>query len=165
MATSKAYRPNVDLTAATEITVPTSPVNSKTAFIPNTMLVDDTGEAIGTGDNPLVVSGGGGGGGGMTQSEFLAALRSPTGTKTAVASGITSVTILAANANRKGATITNTDANALYLDLSGATASSTSYTVAVATGGYYEVPFGYSGNITGIWAADGTGSALVTEFT
>lgn len=91
-------------------------------------------------------------------------LRSTTGTKSAVASGIASVTILAANPNRKGATITNTDANALYLDLSGGTASSTSFSAAVAANGYYEVPFGYSGLITGIWAADGTGSALVTEF-
>lgn len=91
-------------------------------------------------------------------------LKSSTGTKSAVASGITSVTILASNANRKGATVTNTDANALYLDLSGGTASSTSFSVAVATNGYYEIPFGFTGLITGIWAADGAGSALVTEF-
>jgi hypothetical protein len=85
-------------------------------------------------------------------------------TKSSVASGIASVTILAANTARKGAIVTNTDANALYLDLSGGTASSTSYSVAVASGEYYEMPYGYTGLVTGIWAADGTGSALVTEF-
>jgi hypothetical protein len=87
-----------------------------------------------------------------------------TGTKTSVNSGAASVTILAANTARKGATVTNTDANILYLDLSGGTASTTSHTVAVPTGSYYEAPFGYTGLITGIWAADGSGAALVTEF-
>jgi hypothetical protein len=101
----------------------------------------------------------------MTSAEFLGNLRSGTGTKTSVNSGTSSVTILASNANRKGATVFNTDANALYLDLSGGTASSTSFTVSVATNAYYEVPFGYTASITGIWAADGAGAALVTEFT
>jgi hypothetical protein len=88
-----------------------------------------------------------------------------TGAKTAVDSGTSSVAILAANPDRVGAIIANTDANALYLDLSGGTASSTSYTVTVATGEYYELPYGYTGAVTGIWAVDGTGQALVTEFT
>lgn len=112
---------------------------------------------------------GGGGGGGLTQAQFLASLRSGTGTKTSVNSGTTSVTILAANANRKGASISNTDANTLYLDLSGGTASATSFTAAMGGGStlptYYEVPYGYTGAITGVWAVDGTGAALVTEFT
>lgn len=100
----------------------------------------------------------------LTAASLLSSLRSTTGTKSAVNSGTSSVTILASNANRKGATVTNTDANALYLDLSGGTASSTSFSVAIAANGYYEVPFGYTGLITGIWAADGAGQALVTEF-
>jgi hypothetical protein len=92
--------------------------------------------------------------------------RTATGTKSTVNSGIASANILASNASRKGATITNTDANVLYLDLSGGTASSTSYSVAVASGGFYELPWPtYTGLITGIWAADGAGAALVTEFT
>lgn len=88
-----------------------------------------------------------------------------TGTLSSVASGVASVTILAANAARRGAVVTNTDANALHLDLSGGTASTTSFSVKVAADGYYEVPYGFTGAITGIWALDGTGSALVTEFT
>lgn len=130
---------------------------------PNFWVNPVTGEPFGSASNPLITAGTGGSSA-MTSAEFLANLRSATGTKSAVASGIASVTILALNANRKGATITNTDANALYLDLSGGTASSTSFSVSIAANGYYEIPFGYTGLITGIWAADGAGSALVTEF-
>lgn len=83
---------------------------------------------------------------------------------TSVNSAATSGTILAANAARKGASISNTDANALYLDLSGGTASATNYSVKVAADGYFEVPFGLTGLITGIWASDGAGAALATEF-
>lgn len=83
---------------------------------------------------------------------------------TSVPSGIGSVTILAANANRKGAAIVNTDANVLYLDLTGGAASNARHAAQVAANGVYQVPFGYTGAITGVWAADGTGAALVTEF-
>lgn len=90
-------------------------------------------------------------------------LRSSTGTKSNVASSASSVTILAANTARKGATIANDSTAILYLDVSGGTASTSSYTVQLASGDYYEVPFGYSGAITGIWAS-ANGSARVTEF-
>jgi hypothetical protein len=44
-----------------------------------------------------------------------------------------------------------------------------SYTIALApmgsVGSYYEVPFGYTGIIDGIWSADSTGSARITEWT
>lgn len=93
-----------------------------------------------------------------------ASLRASTGAKSSVNSGTSSVSILAANANRKGATIYNTDANVLYLDLSGGTASATSCSVPVAAGAIHSVPFGYTGAITGVWASDGSGAALVTEF-
>lgn len=85
-------------------------------------------------------------------------------TRSSVSSGIVSVAIAAANPDRVGAVITNTDANALYLDMTGGTASATAFTVSVAANGTYEVPYGFTGAITGIWAADGTGAALVTEF-
>lgn len=95
-----------------------------------------------------------------------------TGTPSSVASTTTATTILAANANRLGATITNDDANVLYLLVaSSGTASSTVYTVPVAGGGgFYELPplrgdKIYTGAITGIWSADGSGSARVTEYT
>lgn len=102
----------------------------------------------------------------MTQTEFLAALRSGTGTHSSVNSGTSSVTILAANASRKGAIIMNTDANNLFLDFSGGTAVAASRAQKkLGQNESAEVPAGYTGLITGIWAADGAGVASVVEFT
>lgn len=88
-----------------------------------------------------------------------------TGTKASVASSATSVTILASNTSRKGAIIYNDSTQILYLDLSGGTASSSSYSVQVLAYGYFELPppIIYNGVITGIWAA-ANGNARVTEF-
>jgi hypothetical protein len=88
-----------------------------------------------------------------------------TGASTAVASGTGAVTILAANANRIGATVFNDDANILYLLLGAGTVTTSLYTAQIPTNGYYEVPFGFTGILTGLWAADGSGSARVTEIT
>jgi hypothetical protein len=95
----------------------------------------------------------------------LIALRtSATGTQSSVASSATDVTILAANTARLGASVFNDSTAVLYL-LSGAgTSSATVYTVQVPSGGYYEVPFGYTGILKGLWAA-ANGSVRVTEFT
>ncbi len=102
----------------------------------------------------------------ITQTEFIAALKSATNTHSSVNSGASSVTILASNANRKGARIFNTDANALFLDLTGGTAvAATRAQVSIATNIGFDVPAGYTGLITGIWAADGSGVASVCETT
>lgn len=88
-----------------------------------------------------------------------------TGTPTNVASSATSVTVLAANVARQGATVYNDSTAILYLLLStGGTASTTAYTVQVPAQGYYEVPFRYTGALIGIWAS-AAGSARVTEIT
>lgn len=76
-------------------------------------------------------------------------------------------TLLAANVNRLGASVYNHSDQILYLKL-GSAASTTDFTAILAgngggTGGYYEVPFGYTGIITGVWAANSTGSAKITE--
>jgi hypothetical protein len=92
------------------------------------------------------------------------ALRSSTGTKSNVGGAATSTTILASNANRLGMSIYNDSAAILYLDTTGGTASATSYTAQVAPGGYYEMPFHYTGLVTGIWAS-ATGTARVVEYT
>lgn len=94
-----------------------------------------------------------------------ASLKSGTATRTSVNSSVTSATILASNANRKGATIFNSDANALLLDLSGGTAASTRCQVRLAQYASYEVGSGFTGAVTGIWEADGSGLADVVEFT
>lgn len=87
-----------------------------------------------------------------------------TGASTQVASGVGVQTILAANSARYGASVYNSDANDLYLLLGAGTVSSTVFTVKVAANSYYEVPFGFTGVLTGLWAADGSGYAHVTEF-
>ncbi len=88
-----------------------------------------------------------------------------TGTKSSVASSASSVTILASNTSRKGAMIYNDSTQILYLDLSGGTASSSSYSVQIPPSGFFELPGPtvYNGAITGIWAS-ANGSARVTEF-
>jgi hypothetical protein len=47
----------------------------------------------------------------------------------------------------------------------GTTASATSFTKKMAVGEYWEVPFGYTGRIDGIWANDASGAARITEIT
>lgn len=100
----------------------------------------------------------------MSNAQFLANLRS-TATASSVASAATSTSILASNVNRKGARILNSDANALYLNLAGAAAVIlTASHVKLAEGESFDVPAGYTGEIRGIWAADGSGAANVVEF-
>ena len=66
---------------------------------------------------------------------------------------------------RRGVSITNTDANALYVIIGSTTVSSTSHTAAIPTSGLYETPVWYNGEkIAGIWAANGAGYAHVTEW-
>lgn len=72
------------------------------------------------------------------------------------------------NPSRLGATIYNNSTAILYVKLGNA-ASSTSFTVALAAltggiGGYYEVPYGYTGPVAGAWAS-ANGVALVVELT
>lgn len=91
---------------------------------------------------------------------------SATGTLTQVAYTTSSTTILAANASRKGAIIYNNANRTLYVGLTSSAVSAAAFTTAlVASGGYWEVPFGYTGQINGIWAAGGSGNAQVTENT
>lgn len=92
-------------------------------------------------------------------------VRSATGTQSTVADTASSTTLLASNANRLGATIANDSSAVLYVKL-GATASATSYTARVVQYGLYELPYGYTGVVDGIWATDpGDGAARITEFT
>ncbi len=93
--------------------------------------------------------------------------RAATSTLTNVNNSASSVTVLAANVARRGATIYNDDtaiSGAVLKIKFGATASSTSFTVAIQPAGYFEVPFGYTGIIDGI-ASAATGTARVTELT
>lgn len=83
------------------------------------------------------------------------------GSTTTVAASASSVTLLAANSARYGATVFNDSTSVLYLKL-GATASNTSYTVKMDAGDYFECPYEYTGIIDGIWVS-ATGNARITE--
>jgi hypothetical protein len=94
---------------------------------------------------------------------LLVAHRTATATCTNVASSASNVTLLSLNAARNGATIYNDSTSAVYVKL-GSTASASSFTVKMGAGGYYEVPFGYTGQIDAMWVS-ANGSARMTELT
>lgn len=77
----------------------------------------------------------------------------------------TSATLLDANASRKGFGIYNDSAQDLYIKF-GETATTTSFSVKLQPAAYYELAGHgvYTGRIDGIWGANGTGAARVTEW-
>lgn len=99
----------------------------------------------------------------LAGNQRVIAVRATTPAQSSVAGNASSVSLLASNAARKGATFFNDSSAVLYLKL-GTTASTTSYTAQLASNGYYEVPFNYTGAIDGIWAS-ATGNARITELT
>lgn len=82
-----------------------------------------------------------------------------------VSSSATSVTLLAQNLDRHTVIIHNTDANTLYVAFaSSATAAIGGYSYPVASGAILElIDCPYIGAISGIWSADGSGGAAITE--
>ena len=90
--------------------------------------------------------------------------KASTAAVTSVAKSATSVQILAANADRLGASIHNDSNRSMYLKL-GTAATSTSFTVKLDRDFHYEVPFGYTGVLHAVWDSGGSGSARVTEVT
>lgn len=80
------------------------------------------------------------------------------------AQSATTVTVLAANAIRRGFVIVNDSAADLYLAFA-ATATTTAFTKKLGPGQEWERRGGYSGVISGIWSAAGGGAARVTEET
>lgn len=88
-----------------------------------------------------------------------------TGTASRVGDSASSVTLLAANVDRIGASFYNESTAILYLKC-GPTASATSYTVQIGSGGFFALdPGDYTGVIDGIWASDAGGNVQITEFT
>lgn len=97
-------------------------------------------------------------------SLVVAQLTYSTSTVTQVASSATNVQVLASTAGRKGASFFNDSTQVCYLKL-GTTATSSSYTVKMAAGDFYEAPFPcYTGRIDAIWAS-ANGNMFVTELT
>lgn len=93
-----------------------------------------------------------------------AAVNNPsTATTTQVNASATSVSLLASNPARKGASIFNTGSSTLHLSYT-ATATAAATAVDIVTGAYFEVPFGYTGAIAGIWDGSPSGKANINEF-
>lgn len=91
---------------------------------------------------------------------------SATGTRTQVADTTSDGVILAANANRRGATIFNDSSATLFLGLGTTAVTATNYSVKLLSGAYYEVPYNFTGQVRGLWATDpNDGAARVTELT
>lgn len=88
---------------------------------------------------------------------------SGTGTLTSVANSITSVTVLASNAARKGFIVYNDSLVVLYIAFS-ASATTSAFSAKLQPGSAYNSDTLYTGVISGI-AAAASGSARVTEFT
>jgi hypothetical protein len=87
-----------------------------------------------------------------------------TGTTATVTASTTAKTIQAANPGRRGLTIYNDSSSLLYVLLGAGTASTTVFSNRVAANSYYEVPFGFTGIVSGVWTT-ATGNARVTEVT
>lgn len=93
----------------------------------------------------------------------MSAIADQSATLANVASSASSVTVFAASAAVKGRAVYNDSTQVLYLKF-GATASTTSYTVQLASGDYFEFPQPlYGGVVDGIWAA-ANGAARTTEW-
>lgn len=91
-------------------------------------------------------------------------LTTSTATHSDVGASVTTVTLLAANANRLGATIYH-DATVGMLSVRyGSGASSSNRDTVLMPGGTLRVPYSYTGIITGIWSV-ASGNARVAEFT
>lgn len=144
----------------------TQPVSAAALPLPAGAATSAKQPALGTAGTPSadVISVQGVAGGTGLPVSVTTGLQSPTGTPTSVPSSAGDGVILAANANRKGACIYNDSTQVLYLLLANAVSSAAVYTNQIAPGGYYEVPFGYTGVLKGIWGA-ANGNARVTEFT
>jgi hypothetical protein len=70
-------------------------------------------------------------------------------------------TIATSSTARLGCTIFNEGAGRLYATLGTGTTSTTSYTVSVGSGEYYEVPMNYTGLIGGIFGTAGTARVTI----
>lgn len=92
---------------------------------------------------------------------------SNTATQTNVSASASSVTILAANAARRAASILNLGTSNLFIKIGGGTATTTTAnSVLIAANSYFELPQPvYTGAITGIWSATGGSGANITEYT
>ena len=94
----------------------------------------------------------------------VTAAKPATSTTSSTAASLSNTTLLPSNGTRLGATIYNDSSSSLlYLKL-GSAASFTDFTIKIFPLGYYEVPYGYTGEINAIWNV-ASGFARVDELT
>lgn len=91
----------------------------------------------------------------------VAAVQPSSSTVITIDDTTTSTTLIATNSTRKEIEITNTSSAILYLLKGAGTASATNFTARLEQYGYYSTD--YTGQLTGVWASDAGGSALITE--
>ncbi|NJL64899.1 MAG: hypothetical protein HC903_27720 [Methylacidiphilales bacterium] len=89
-------------------------------------------------------------------------IKSSTVTTSDVDASIESTTLLEVNANRVGATIWNKSSSNLYIDFDTVTTVN-SFAVKLVPDAFYELPFGFTGIISGIWEV-ANGKAVIREF-
>jgi hypothetical protein len=70
-------------------------------------------------------------------------------------------TVATSSTGRLGCTIFNEGAGRLYVTLGTQTTSTSSYTVSIGSGEYYEIPMNYTGLIGGIFGSAGTAKVTV----
>jgi hypothetical protein len=93
----------------------------------------------------------------------MTVMQKQSATVASVASSASSVTIFAASGTARGRTVWNDSTAVLYLKF-GATATTSSYTVQLAAGAFYEFPQPiYGGIVDGIWAS-ANGNARTSEW-
>lgn len=86
-----------------------------------------------------------------------------TSVTSSVSGSASNVILLPSNGTRLGATIYNDSSALLYVKL-GSVASITDYTIKLFPLSYYEIPYGYTGEIDGIWNF-ANGHARIDELT
>lgn len=93
---------------------------------------------------------------------YAMSVHSTTSVTSSVAASLAASVFVPANHNRLGATLFNESGTAtLYVKL-GSSISITDYTVKVLPGGYYEVPYAYTGVIEGLCSI-ANGTIRITE--
>lgn len=92
---------------------------------------------------------------------------STNGTITSVTAVNTDTLLLPPNVNRRGVFLYNDTTSAvLKIGFSNTTVTSTNFSVQLSSGGVFEIPFGYTGELRGLWSVnEPTGAVRITELT
>lgn len=79
------------------------------------------------------------------------------------ATDVADVQLLPVNAQRQGGTIINESSGDMFVGLGDETVSDANHTVILVPDAYYEIPYGWVGEIRAIWEAASAGNAVISE--